>query len=286
MLDLVERQVELVRVALGAAELAAVVGEHRPHRQIQVAVERQDLVVQHGHRRLRLLGDVQEAEAVAAVGVDHRVQVDPPDALERADHEGVGREQLARRPALDVALAKARIELLEEGDLLGREFDRLPRGLGLQGQPALLAGAELALVQKLMDGDRRHPPAFQSKHGLQPVAAVRRVLERQLQEPRHHLDRRGHRMALRHRRQVLEAIQTLQLEAALPVVEAGPVDAAAAARLADVAEPLGQLQNRHPAMRQLLMRILRRDPLRCRLSQSLTSSTSSLDHPKPQDKEG
>ena len=76
MLDLVERQVELVRVALGAAELAAVVGEHRPHRQIQVAVERQDLVVQHGHRRLRLLGDVQEAEAVAAVGVDHRVQVD------------------------------------------------------------------------------------------------------------------------------------------------------------------------------------------------------------------
>jgi hypothetical protein len=46
-----------------------------------------------------------------------------------------------------VALAKARIELLEEGDLLGREFDRLPRGLGLQGQPALLAGAELALVQ-------------------------------------------------------------------------------------------------------------------------------------------
>ena len=159
----------------------------------------------------------------------------------------------ARRPALDVALAKARIELLEEGDLLGREFDRLPRGLGLQGQPALLAGAELALVQKLLDGDRRHPPAFQSKHGLQPVAAVRRVLERQLQEPRHHLDRRGHRMALRHRRQVLEAIQTLQLEAALPVVEAGPVDAAAAARLADVAEPLGQLQNRHPAMRQLLM---------------------------------
>ena len=159
-------------------------------------------------------------------------------------------------PALDVALAKARIELLEEGDLLGREFDRLPRGLGLQGQPALLAGAELALVQKLLDGDRRHPPAFQSKHGLQPVAAVRRVLERQLQEPRHHLDRRGHRMALRHRRQVLEAIQTLQLEAALPVVEARPGGSPPRRHpSADVAEPLGQLQNRHPAMRQLLMRI-------------------------------
>ena len=70
--------------------------------------------MQHGDRRLRLLGDVQEAEGVGAVGVDHRVQVDPADALERADHEGVGREQLARRLALDVALAEAGIELLQE----------------------------------------------------------------------------------------------------------------------------------------------------------------------------
>jgi hypothetical protein len=38
---------------------------------------------------------VQKAEGVGAEGTDHGVQVDPPDALERADHEGVGREQLA-----------------------------------------------------------------------------------------------------------------------------------------------------------------------------------------------
>ena len=33
VLDVVERQVELVRVALGAAEFAAVVGQHRADRQ-------------------------------------------------------------------------------------------------------------------------------------------------------------------------------------------------------------------------------------------------------------
>ena len=99
MLDLVERKVELVRLALGAAELAAVVGQHRADRQIEPGVERHHVVVQDRDRRLGLLEDVQKAEGVGAEGVDHRVQIDPADALERADHEGVGREQLARPPA-------------------------------------------------------------------------------------------------------------------------------------------------------------------------------------------
>jgi hypothetical protein len=63
--------------------------------------------VQDRDRGLRLLADVQEAEGVGAEGVDHGVQVDPADALDRADHEGVGREQLTRPLALDMALAEA-----------------------------------------------------------------------------------------------------------------------------------------------------------------------------------
>jgi hypothetical protein len=42
--------------------------------------------VQQRHRRLGLLGDVQEAESIGAVRVDHRVQVDTTDPLEDADH--------------------------------------------------------------------------------------------------------------------------------------------------------------------------------------------------------
>jgi hypothetical protein len=68
------------------------------------------------------------------------------------------------------------------------------------------------------------------------------VQERQLGDPRHHLGRGGHRVALGDRRQVLETVQALELEAPLPVVEAGAVDAAAPARLGDVAQALRQLQ--------------------------------------------
>jgi hypothetical protein len=51
-----------MRVALGAAELAAVVGQHRSDRQVEPGIERQHVVVQDRDRCLRLLTDVQKAE--------------------------------------------------------------------------------------------------------------------------------------------------------------------------------------------------------------------------------
>ena len=64
MVDAVEVEVELIRVPLRAAELAAVVGVHRADGQAEMAVEGQDLVVQHRHSGLGLFGDVQETEGV------------------------------------------------------------------------------------------------------------------------------------------------------------------------------------------------------------------------------
>ena len=194
------------------------------------------------------------------MGVDHGVQVDPADAFQRAHHEGVGREQLARPRALDVALAEAGVELLEEGRLLGGELDG-PLGVpALERQPALVPGAQAVVVEDLLHRDRRDPLALQSQQRLDPVAAVGRVRQGQLADPRHNLRRRGHRVRLGDRRQVLEPVQALELEPALPVVEAGPVDAAAPAGLGDVAQPLGELEHRHPPMRQLLRGVLRRHP--------------------------
>jgi hypothetical protein len=155
-------------------------------------------------------------------------------------------------------LAEAGVQLLEEGHLLRAQLDGLLGILPLQRQPALVPGAQPFVVQDLLHRDRRHPPAFQRQQRLDPVAAVSRVGQRQLFDPRHHLRSRRHRMRLGDRRQVLEPVQALQLEAPLPVVEARPVDAAAPAGLGDVAQPLGQLQHRHPPMRQLLRRILGR----------------------------
>jgi hypothetical protein len=49
------------------------------------------------------------------------VQVDLSDALEAADEEGAGREQFARRCALDMPLAEAGVELFQESRLLGAD---------------------------------------------------------------------------------------------------------------------------------------------------------------------
>ena len=189
--------------------------------------ERQHVVVQDRDRGLRLLGHVQEAESVGAEGIDHSVQVDPADALQGADHEGIRGQELTRPLALDMALLEAGIELLEERRLLRGQLDRLVGVLALQRQPALVAGAEALVVEDLLDGDRRDPPPLQGQQRLDPVAAIRRMGQRQRLDPRDRFGRRRHRVRLGDRRQVFfEAIQAFELEPPLPVVEAGPVDPA------------------------------------------------------------
>ena len=173
-------------------------------------------------------------------------------------------QKLTRPLALDMPLPEAGIELLQERRLLGAQLDRLLGVLALERQPALVPRAEPLVVEDLLDGDRRQPPAFQRQQRLEPVAAIGRMHQRQRLDPRHHLGWRGHRVALGDRRQILQPVQTLELEAPLPIVEAGPVDPATSASLGDVAQPLGQLQHRQPAMRQLRVRVLGRDPT-CRL---------------------
>ncbi len=148
----------------------------------------------------------------------------------------------------------------------------------LERQPALVAGAEAPLVEELLGRDRRHPAALQRQKGLDPVAAVSRVRQRQLLDPLHHLGRRGHRVRLGDRRQVLQPVQPMGLEAPLPVVEAGAVDATPAAGLGDVAQPLRQLQDRQPPVRQLLVGVLRRQ-LACRLRHRPSSPPAAWTSP-------
>jgi hypothetical protein len=192
------------------------------------------------------------------------VQVHLADALEAADEEGVGREQLARRRALDVALAEAGVELLQEGGLLGGDLDRLP-GVGLlQRQPAVDPRPEAVVVEVLLDGDRGDPPALERQHRLEAIAAVGRMLECQRPDPLDHLRRRGLRMAPVDRRQVLQPLEALRLEPTLPLVEARPVEAPLPAGLRDVAKLPGQLQHAQTMLRHLRRGIPRHGPLRCR----------------------
>lgn len=71
--------------------------------------------------------------------VDGGLQVDPADALERADAEGVDGDQGSRMRGFAVALAEFGREAPEETDLLLRELD-FPLGRGLL-QPTRAAGA-------------------------------------------------------------------------------------------------------------------------------------------------
>ena len=129
--------------------------------------------------------------------------------------------------------------------------------------------ASIAEAERLL-ADRRLPP-LQRTALEQDVERMRRLVAPQFEclappSPGHHLRWRGHRVALGDRRQVLEPVQPVGLEAALPVVEAGAVDAAPPARLGDVARSaalrlnLRQLQHCHPPVRQLLRGVLRGQP--------------------------
>lgn len=106
---------------------------------------------------------MQEPESVGAEGVDDCVQIDLADALEAPHEEGVGRQQFSRRASFHMPFLEARIELLQEGRLLGRDLDDLLGVPGLQRQPALDLGAQAVVVEELLDRDRRDPVAFQGK---------------------------------------------------------------------------------------------------------------------------
>jgi hypothetical protein len=72
-------------------------------------------------------------------------------AIIGSPRERVGREQLAWPAALDMPFPKAGVELLQELDLLRGQLDDLVRVLLLQRQPALLARAELLVVEDLLE---------------------------------------------------------------------------------------------------------------------------------------
>jgi len=72
------------------------------------------------------------------------------------------------------------------------------------------------------------------------------MLQRQRHDPPHHLRRRRLRVVLRDLRQVLRPLQAVRLETALVLLELRAADAAAPARLRDIAQDLGQLQHAQP----------------------------------------
>ena len=117
-----------------AAELGTAVGEHTTGRNLVLIEERHHTIVHQvggGERRLAV---VELGEGHLGVGVDRRLLIDAPHALERADIECVLRHAIARAFALELAVRLlVELGLLECGHLRLGEHQALLRALSLQG---------------------------------------------------------------------------------------------------------------------------------------------------------
>jgi hypothetical protein len=100
MLDVIQGQVQLIRMGLRAAEYAAGVPQDSRDGDLPLLIERQDVVVHESSHLLRSLGGMQKAKAVAAMGIYGSMKVDTAYALQRAHQEGILADQFARPAAL------------------------------------------------------------------------------------------------------------------------------------------------------------------------------------------
>ena len=124
MLDVLQLQEQFIGVLVWpAAELPAIVGQHHLDLGFVRLECRQHVIVHHMHCGDGQLAGVEPRPGVAGMAVDGRLQIDLPDALERADEEGVHGDEGACMRGLDVAFAELGREAFEEANLFFGEFD-------------------------------------------------------------------------------------------------------------------------------------------------------------------
>lgn len=96
MVDVFQRELELVRMAIGlAAVLRAAVRQHARERDPVLFKEGQHSIIQQIGRGDRRLPRIELREADFRVGIDEGLLGDPADTFQRADVEGVLRPAVA-----------------------------------------------------------------------------------------------------------------------------------------------------------------------------------------------
>src|SRR5262249_6136931 len=134
MIDVLDREIELILVPLGiAAVFAAAVGQHT-HELYVVALEQGDRsIVEQIGRRDRGLAIVELGAGDLGIGVDEGLLVDPSDPLQVADVERVLSAAIARMFALELAMRLfLGLGLLQRDDLRLGQHQALLGALGFQ----------------------------------------------------------------------------------------------------------------------------------------------------------
>src|ERR1700751_250767 len=117
VIDVLDREIELVFMALGAAKLGAAIGQHARQADVVLVIKRHHPVIEDLGRGDRGLAVIELGEGDLGIGVDEGLLIDPPHTLQRADVEGVLGAAMAWAFAPDLAMRLlAGLGLLERGD--------------------------------------------------------------------------------------------------------------------------------------------------------------------------
>src|SRR5262245_20867979 len=162
VVNVLHREVELVLMALGlAAELCTTIGEHMTDHDLVLVEERDDAIVHQvggGERRLAV---VELGERHLGIGVDCRLLVDAPHALQRANVKRVLRHAIARALALKLAMRLlVELGLLERGHLRLGQHHALLRALAIRRLQTLLHGLQIMAQPHAAHAGRRDASAL------------------------------------------------------------------------------------------------------------------------------
>ena len=90
---------------VGTAILGATIGQDPIDMDLVVVEERDHPIIEDVRRGQRRLACVELGKAHLGVGVDHRLLIDPPDALQCADVERILRQAVARMLAVELTMS-------------------------------------------------------------------------------------------------------------------------------------------------------------------------------------
>lgn len=105
MINVLDREIQFILVSFGCpAVLRAAIREHSIQGDFVMLEERQHSVIQQLGGSQRRFPVIQLGKSDFAVGIDEGLLIDPPDALERSDVEGVLRTTISGAFTLKLAM--------------------------------------------------------------------------------------------------------------------------------------------------------------------------------------
>jgi len=173
MFDVFELKEQLIRVMVRpSAELSTIVGENGLDLEFVLLKERDNIVVQHMNSGHWHLVGVEPPPGVAAVAVDHGLEVDSADSLERTDHKGVYRNEIPGKTGMDMPFPELRTRFFQHPDLFFAELDLLSLDFTFKSQESLVSVEQVVPAPDASDTSRTDLHSLNLGHTGTAVSGV------------------------------------------------------------------------------------------------------------------